>query len=69
MEERMKRKMRFGFVLCPAEKQALARLAEAQGGLSSADVLRRLIRREAQQLGFWPPSDSGQQPKEEVRHD
>jgi len=48
----MNRKMRFGFVLTEAEKCALSSLAEAEGGLSEAAMLRRLIRRAAQEQGL-----------------
>ncbi len=45
----MNRKVRFGFVLTENEKQALTKLAEAEGGLSEAATLRRLIRRAAKE--------------------
>jgi hypothetical protein len=48
------RSERFGMVLTPDEKHALNKLAEAEGGLSRAATVRRLIRKEAQQLGLWP---------------
>jgi hypothetical protein len=51
----MEKTERFGLALSPAEKHALARLAEAEGGLSQAATVRRLIRREARQRGLWPP--------------
>ena len=54
----MKRKVhRFGFVLTDDEKQALARLAEIEGGLSEAATVRRLIRRAANERGVWPLAD------------
>ena len=48
----MNRRMRFGFVLTEEEKRALSSLAEAEGGLSEAAMLRRLIRRAAQEQGL-----------------
>ena len=47
------RSVRFGLVLTEAEKRALVRLAEAEGGRSRAAVVRRLIRREAHRRGLW----------------
>ena len=54
----MKRSIRFGLLLSLAEKQALARLAEAEGGVSQGAMVRNLIRREAQQRGLWPFADA-----------
>ncbi len=48
----MNRRVRFGFVLTEEEKRALTRLAEAEGGLSEAATLRRLIRRAAKEQGL-----------------
>lgn len=45
---------RVGLVLTPAEKAALLRLAEADGGLSQAATVRRLIRKAARERGLWP---------------
>lgn len=60
---------RFGLVLSSAEKAALSKLAEAEGGLSQAATLRRLIRTVAREHGLWPPGRHGQdrQPAEAVR--
>ena len=44
------RDKRFGFVLTSSEKDWLGRLAEAEGGLSEAAVIRRLIRRAVKAL-------------------
>jgi len=55
---------RFGLILTPAEKEAARRLAEADGGLSQAALVRRLIRAEAQRRGLWPPAQQGAQPQE-----
>jgi len=52
----MKKKERFGFLLTREEKIALKRLAEREGGLSAAALLRRLIRQTAQKQGVWPLS-------------
>ncbi len=51
----MNREIRFGLLLAPAEKYVLNRLAEAEGGLSLAALVRRLIREAAREQGFWPP--------------
>ena len=45
---------RCAFILFPAEKQALRDLAELEGGLTMAALLRRLIRAEAKKRGVWP---------------
>jgi hypothetical protein len=50
----MNRQIRFGLLLRPDEKHALNRLAEAEGGLSQAATLRRLIRKAAHEKGLWP---------------
>lgn len=55
----MKKSLRFGLVLTQAERRALARLAEVEGGLSHAATLRRLIRQAARQHGLWPLPGSG----------
>jgi len=52
----MERTERFGLVLSPGEKWALAQLAEAEGGLSQAATLRYLLRRAARRRGLWPPT-------------
>jgi len=43
-----------GVVLSAKEKEAVRRLAEAEGGLSAAALVHRLIRQEAQRRGLWP---------------
>ncbi len=50
----MEKSERFALVLSPAEKTALARLAELEGGLSLATVVRLLIRKAAHERGLWP---------------
>ena len=50
----MERTERFGLILSPVEKSALAQLAEAEGGLSQAAILRHLLRRAARERGLWP---------------
>ena len=57
----MERTEKFGMVLSPAEKSAGERLAELEGGLSLAALVRRLIRTEAHQRGLWPPTDTRSQ--------
>ena len=61
----MHRVTRFGLVLSQAEKAAVQRLAEAEGGLSQAALVRRLIRLEAIRRNLWPVSLEEQ--TEEVR--
>lgn len=48
----MYKRVRFGFVLTESEKRSLERLAEIEGGLSEAALLRRLIRRAAKEQGI-----------------
>ena len=43
----MKKTHRFSLVLTPIEKSALSRLAEIEGGLSQAALLRKLLRESA----------------------
>ena len=63
----MNRQHRFGLLLSAAEKQVLQRLAEMEGGLSQAAMLRRLIREAGRERGFWPPKQSqGDQQAQEV---
>ena len=52
----MKRSIRFGLLLNTSEKQALARLAEGEGGLSQGAMVRSLIRQAALKRGLWPPT-------------
>ena len=49
-----KRTEQFGMLLSGPEKEALRLLAEVEGGLSQAALLRRLIRREARRAGVLP---------------
>lgn len=49
---RMNRRVRFGFALTEEEKRAVTWSAEAEGGLSEAAILRRLIRRDAKEQGL-----------------
>lgn len=51
----MSRPVRFGLLLNTAEKQALVRLAETEGGLSQSAMVRSLIRRAARDRGLWSP--------------
>ena len=46
---------RLALVLTPAEKTAVVKMAEVEGGLSQAALVRRLIRNAAQEHGIWPP--------------
>lgn len=56
---------RFGLVLDPDEKNAVIQLAEQEGGLSRAALIRRLIRKEATVKGIWPSAleDSVSEPQ------
>ena len=56
----MRRTRQLGILVSPAEKAALKRLAEVEGGLSQAALVRRLIRKEAKRHGFWPPEAEAQ---------
>jgi len=47
---------RLGLVLTPTEKVAVIRLAEAEGGLSQAALVRLLIRKAARERNLWPPN-------------
>ena len=49
---------RFGLVLTPDERAAIARLADSDGGLSMAAAIRRLIRHEAQRRNLWSVTPS-----------
>ena len=48
-----KRSARFCLVLTPSERSALEQIAEADGGLSYAAAVRRLIRQAARERGLW----------------
>jgi len=52
-----RRTERFGLILTPAERTAVLKMAEHDGGLSSAALLRRLIRAEALRRGLWSVTD------------
>ena len=47
------REKRISLVMLDSDKQALERLAEAEGGLSQAPLLRRLVRNEAKKGRLW----------------
>ena len=55
------RRQRFPVMLSMEERRALQILA-CEEGLSGSAVVRRLIRREAQQRGLWPPADQQHTP-------
>jgi len=66
----MQKSKRLGLVLTPAEKTAVVRLAEVEGGLSQAAVVRRLIRQAAKSRGLWPAADTPtQDPHPEPREE
>ena len=51
----MQKTKRFGLVLTQSEKIVVSLLAEHEGGLSQAALIRRLIRKAAHERGLWPP--------------
>jgi len=55
---RTKREENLRLVMSGPEKATLRRLAEHEGGLSQAAVLRRLIRIEGRKHGLWPAAQS-----------
>lgn len=61
---------RLGLVLTSAEKTTVVEMAEAEGGLSQAALVRRLIRNAAQERGIWPPDQHriASQLASEVQH-
>ena len=64
----MKREFRFGLLISAVEKQALDRLAEAEGALTRAATVRRLIRIEARKRGLWPSRSGNDWHKQEGLH-
>lgn len=67
----MSRVIRFGLLLHSDEKRVLNRLAEAEGGLSQAALIRHLIRKAAHEKGLWPSAadQHSEAQAEEVRGD
>ncbi len=57
-----------GVILLPAHKQALKRLAEANGE-AMAVVVRGLIRREAERRHMWPTPEEKELQRQEEAHD
>lgn len=51
------RRQRFPVMLSKEERLALKSLSDAEGGLSQAATVRRLIRKEAHRLSVWPPKE------------
>jgi len=49
----MQRNFRFGLLLNTREKTALEQLALIEGGLSQADLIRRLIHQAAREKGLY----------------
>ena len=52
----MERSVRFCLLLTCQERRSLKQLAEREGGLSQAAMVRHLVRSKARSLGLWPPS-------------
>ena len=69
LEALMKKEMGFGLLLSRAERRALDKLAEAEGGLSRAAKLRLLIRKEAHRHDIWPSGDFGDNGRQKAQHD
>ena len=49
----MRKTIRFGLLLSEPEQIAAKQLAELEGGLSQAALIRRLIREAAQRRNIW----------------
>jgi hypothetical protein len=49
----MRKSERLGLILSMAEKRAVEKLADVEGGLSQAALIRRLIRKAAESKGLW----------------
>jgi hypothetical protein len=49
---------RFGLMLTPIEKSMIVKLAELEGGLSQAALIRRLILQAARAHGLWLPDET-----------
>ena len=64
----MIRTERLALVLSPTEKLVVVKLAETEGGLSQAALVRRLIREAATERGLWPPRKGHEQGEEEIEH-
>ena len=62
----MQKTERLGLVLTQSEKFVVSQLAEQEGGLSQAALVRRLIRKAANERGLWPPRLG--KPHEEVQN-
>lgn len=58
------REVKFTMVLNGPESVAMARLAALEGGLSKAEIVRRLVRDNAKRRGVWPVDEQPQ--KQEV---
>ena len=56
----MKKTERYGLLLTKKEAIALNHLAEIEGGLSQAALIRRLIREAAQKRNIWTNQHLGQ---------
>ena len=68
----MNKTKRFGLWMTSSEKYMVAQLAELEGGLSQAAVIRRLIREAAQKYGVWSvhhPSRRNGLDRSEVKDD
>ena len=61
----MNNQFRFGFKLSGYERAVLKKLAEIEGGLSCAALIRQLIRRHARTQGIWKPDRTKQSLRKE----
>jgi len=57
-----------GLLVTPQEKDMVRKLAEAEGGLSQAALVRRLIRQAAKMHGLWPPPQKAAEQARETDH-
>jgi hypothetical protein len=64
MPEKIKR---FGLVLKPQEKAVIKYLAEREGGLSQAALIRRLIREAAAKCGLWSAATTPEEQEAEIQ--
>ena len=64
----MNKTRRFGLILSLKERQALAQLADAEGGLSHAALIRRLIRNAARERGLWPTTNGAAAQRQEAQY-
>lgn len=57
-----------GLLVSRQEKDVVRKLAEIEGGLSLAALVRRLIRQAAKTHGLWPPARKAAEQAREAEH-